>query len=394
MVEHATLPSATVLDITRLINRAGLHATGVDRVERAYLAHLSRLDVPFYAIARTALGYVLIDRAGAAAVLTAIETGQWGLPDFVSRLNPRLDASRKLGQSFLRRVALARVSRRRLPAMITAHVPDDFVYFNVGHSNLNSRMMRGLGAARKIVLLHDTIPLDHPQTQRDGAVKGFADKLRIVSQFADVVIVTSAQCQADVTRHLSALGPLPPLIMAHLGVDIPVIDPDFSVPEGPYFVTLGTIEARKNHALLLDIWEDWGANAPPLYICGKRGWRNDAVFVRLDAGIAGVIEQNNLTDGQIAALLSRASGMLFPSIAEGFGLPPIEALALGCRVVCADLEVFQELLGNRAVYVSPLGRYLWEKTIKNLAVSDGSDTKMQFTPPNWVDHFKTVLTNV
>lgn len=321
MVEHATLPSATVLDITRLINRAGLHATGVDRVERAYLAHLSRLDVPFYAIARTALGYVLIDRAGAAAVLTAIETGQWGLPDFVSRLNPRLDASRKLGQSFLRRVALARVSRRRLPAMITAHVPNDFVYFNVGHSNLNSRMMRGLGAARKIVLLHDTIPLDHPQTQRDGAVKGFADKLRIVSQFADVVIVTSAQCQADVTRHLSALGPLPPLIMAHLGVDIPVIDPDFSVPEGPYFVTLGTIEARKNHALLLDIWEDWGADAPPLYICGKRGWRNDAVFVRLDAGIAGVIEHNNLTDGQIAALLSRASGMLFPSIAEGFGLP-------------------------------------------------------------------------
>ena len=108
----------------------------------------------------------------------------------------------------------------------------------------------------------------------------------------------------------------------------------------------------------------------------------------------GVIEQNNLTDGQIAALLSRASCMLFPSIAEGFGLPPIEALALGCRVVCADLEVFQELLGNRAVYVSPLDRYLWEKTIKNLAGSDGLDTKIQFTPPTWAAHFKTVLTNV
>ena len=86
--------------------------------------------------------------------------------------------------------------------------------------------------------------------------------------------------------------------------------------------------------------------------------------------------------------------MLFPSQAEGFGLPPAEALALGCRVVCADLAVYGEVLGNSAVYVALSDRYLWEKTIKELAVSGGSGTKIQYAPPRWADHFKTVLSKI
>ncbi|WP_458792038.1 glycosyltransferase [Yoonia sp. MH D7] len=249
-------------------------------------------------------------------------------------------------------------------------------------------------APEKAVLIHDTIPLDHPDTQRKGAVAEFEQKLSLVSRCADVVICTSAQCQADVTRHMIAMGPVPKIVMAHLGVEIPVLDTDFTMPQGPYFVTVGTIEARKNHALLLDIWDDWGADAPPLFICGKRGWRNDAIFTRLDAGVNGVVEENNLTDGQIATLLSGATAMLFPSCAEGFGLPPAEALALECRVVCADLAVYGEVLGESAVYVSLSDRYLWQKTIKKLAASDRSDFQRKFVAPTWADHFKIVLTMV
>tara|TARA_R110002094_G_scaffold37038_1_gene49850 strand:+ start:827 stop:2011 length:1185 start_codon:yes stop_codon:yes gene_type:complete len=394
MVGQANKPSAHLLDITRLINRAGLHPTGVDRVERAYLRHLADHPTPFFAIARTALGYVLLDRTGAASIAKAIASGDWGSPDMISRLNPRLDGPRKTGQSFLRRIAIARATKSRLRRLITENLPADFVYFNTGHSNLNLRMMQGVSGARKVVLLHDTIPLEYPQTQRAGAVQGFEDKLALVSRHADVVICTSAQCQADVIRHLSKLGPVPKTVMAHLGVDVPVIDAEFARPRAPYFVTVGTIEPRKNHALLLDIWQAWGADAPPLYLCGKRGWRNDAVFARLDQGVPNVIEANDLSDGQIAALVKGAAAMLFPSQAEGFGLPPAEALALGCRVVCADLAVYGEVLGNSAVYVALSDRYLWEKTIKELAVSGGSGTKIQYAPPRWADHFKTVLSKI
>lgn len=93
-------PPARLLDITRLINRAGLQPTGVDRVEVAYLRALLAESIPVFGVARTALGFVLVDRAGAAQVLHALKTDEWGKPDLFGRFNPRLSTPRRLGQSF------------------------------------------------------------------------------------------------------------------------------------------------------------------------------------------------------------------------------------------------------------------------------------------------------
>jgi len=388
-----TPPKARLLDITRLMNRAGLRPTGIDRVEVAYLRALIADPVPVFAIARSALGYILLDQTGAQRVLAALDSDAWGKPDMISRVNLRLSASRRLGQSFVRRAALARCTRHRVSAMLAARLPVDFTYFNVGHSNLNRRMLNGLGAVRKVVLIHDTIPLDYPETQAAGAVDVFAAKLALVRAHADVVICTSGQCAADVARHMAGPGRLPAFTTAHLGVDVAVADCAMPLPTPPYFVTVGTIEPRKNHAMLLDIWADW-VDAPPLVICGKRGWNNTAVFARLDAKPAGVLEYNSLSDGQIAALVQGATAMLFASNAEGFGLPPAEALAQGTRVVCADLPVYQEILGDSAVYVARNDRYLWEHAIKKIAVSDRYDPILQFSAPTWAAHFNKVLSRV
>ena len=386
-------PPARLLDITRLINRAGLQPTGVDRVEVAYLRALLAESIPVFGVARTALGFVLVDRAGAAQVLHALKTDEWGKPDLFGRFNPRLSTPRRLGQSFIRKHAIARCARHKLRKTLAAHLPTGFTYLNVGHSNLNKRMFDAVGGAHKAILIHDTIPLDHPQTQAVGAVDAFKAKLLLVSKRADTVICTSTQCALDVTRHLGDLGHVPDMITALLGVDVPAPDKEMQRPTGPYFVTVGTIEPRKNHALLLDIWADW-SDAPPLVICGKRGWNNAAVFERLDGQPAQVIEHNNLSDGQIAALVGGATAMLFPSSAEGFGLPPAEALALGTRVVCASLPVYGEILGDCAVYVDACDRCLWEKTIKNLAATGRPDHPLQFVPPTWAAHFKRVLSKV
>lgn len=386
-------PVARLLDITRMINRAGLRPTGVDRVEVAYLRALVAESTPVFAVASTALGYVLVDRAGAKRALAAVDADIWGPLDIISRLNPRLTAPRRLGQSFLRKQVLARCSRYRLAAMLAAYLPSGFTYLNVGHSNLNKRMFEGLGAACKVVLIHDTIPLDHPDTQAPGAVDAFAAKLSLVSAHADMVICTSGQCAADVTRHMDALGRVPDIVTAHLGVNVPTPDPTMKCPDAPYFVTVGTIEPRKNHAMLLDIWADW-TDAPPLVICGRRGWNNQDVFARLDSHPAQIVEHNALSDEQIAELVKGAAGMLFLSRAEGFGLPPVEALALGTRVVCASLPVYGETLGDSAVYVAANDRYQWEKEIKKLATSDRPNKTPQYVPPTWDAHFKTVLSKV
>ena len=77
---------------------------------------------------------------------------------------------------------------------------------------------------------------------------------------------------------------MPPGFVAPLGVPVPKPVPQELpfVPQPPYFLCLGTIEPRKNHLMLLDVWQNLPAPVPQLYIVGRRGWSNVAVFDRLD----------------------------------------------------------------------------------------------------------------
>jgi glycosyltransferase involved in cell wall biosynthesis len=366
--------------------------TGIDKVELAYLQAFVADDVPCFAIARTALGYVVLDRAGMSILIDHVKYGNWPRIDLISRLNRRLKVSAKRGQSTLRRLAIARCLPRNLGKMLGALSPQ-LTYVNVGHSNLTEHM---LGAVRRqansriVVLLHDTIPLDWPQFQRADTVAAFDAKLRRVAAYADQVICTSAQCLRDARRHLEARGRVPQMIPAALGIEL-ASSAQVELPQTPYFLCVGTIEPRKNHALLLDIWDDPPADAR-LVIVGRRGWENDAIFERLDKKPDKVIEHNNLTDGQIVTLVQNAQGSLFPSFAEGFGLPPIEAAALGTPVICADLPSCREILGASAVYLDPTDRYQWKKQIEQLAKTARSPTKPDFVPPDWDTHFKIVFT--
>ena len=111
-----------------------------------------------------------------------------------------------------------------------------------------------------------------------------------------------AQALAEVPQPLAQLsdwlGRVPPGCVAALGVLVASpCQPDLAELDlaRPWFVTIGTIEPRKNHALLLDVWQALSqrlpaAQMPQLVIAGSRGWRNEAVFRRLDARPAGVIE--------------------------------------------------------------------------------------------------------
>lgn len=393
---------ARLLDLTRLIRRAGRRPTGVDRVELAYLRHLSHESVPLFALVRTTLGYVLLNPAGLEQIAARLEGAEvWGRPDLLSRLSVRADALRR-AESDLRRFALARSRPNGLARMLGRHLPSGFAYLNVGHSDLTAMTLRGVrqgGAGRIAVLIHDAIPLDFPQYQRPGVAEEFAAKLQRVRAHADLVIYNSADTRARVEHHMQGWGLLPPGVVAHLGVELPSPGdlPAGIDPARPYFVALGTIEPRKGHDFLLDLWEEMGEGAPGLLICGARGWNNEAVFARLDAlpSDGPVRELSGLDDGQIAALLVGATGLLFPSRAEGYGLPPMEAAALGVPVITTDLPAIREVLGNIPVYAKESDLYQWLSAIKSLETGRPAQQEAvrvaDFIPPRWEDHFNLVL---
>lgn len=399
-----------LLDLSRLVSRVGRGTlTGIDRVEQAYLDRTLTAPGPVFGLIHSAPGYVLLDRAGLAELARRLR-GQdpWGPPDLIARLHLRQPAARRRALSDLRRLALGWCLPRKLREMLRRHLPAHVTYLNVGHANISRRTLaavRTLPEARIGVLLHDTIPLDHPTFASPGVPEAFEVKIAHIARYADCCICNSDVTRRAAERHLARHGRIPPMCVAHLGITMPqpgdgALPRDID-PDRPRFVALGTIEPRKNHALLLDVWERIaqdraaGAAHPQLVIIGARGWRNTDVFARLDSSpLMGrdIHELGPADDATSAAVLQGADALLFPSLAEGFGLPALEAAALGTPVICSDLPVFREILGTYPLYADPSDTYAWCRLVGS-AMGRGirnAGAAQRPAIPDWEAHFALV----
>src|SRR5205823_1024035 len=204
--------------------------------------------------------------------------------------------------------------------------------------------------------------------------------------------------------HLDRAARSPPVLVAPFGTELP---PPIAAPapplERPYFVYVSTIEARKNHLLLLNLWRrlaaELGNAAPQLILIGQRGWETENVVDMLDRCPAlrgAVIEHNVLPDSEMVRLLQGARALLLPSFAEGFGFPVIEALALGVPVLCSDIPALRETGGAVPEYLDPLDGPGWRAAILDYAALDSPRRAAQlerlhgWRPPTWHEHFANV----
>jgi len=168
-------------------------------------------------------------------------------------------------------------------------------------------------------------------------------------------------------------------------------------------VCVSTIEARKNHLLLLNLWrqlaEKLGDRVPRLVLIGQRGWETENVVDMLERcpALRGVVvERSNLPDDEVARLIKGAQALLLPSFAEGFGFPLVEALALGVPVICSDLAALRENGGSVPEYFDPLDGIGWRTAVIDYSLPASPRRTVQlhrlaaWTAPGWEDHFAAV----
>lgn len=401
-----------LFDVTRLLQRWDRQSpTGIDRVVLAYarwLLHHDDVDVLPVAnlgghIAR--LPVEQLDLMLTEAVAQAgygQETRAWR--SLLPALRMRPDGSDALRSQVVRTrwdgwmnsglVAAVKAKARPLGRFARGSM-----YVNVGHSGLDrpallaQMVKRG---ARPIVLIHDLIPINFPEFCGPRAAD--RHERRMAAAFDEcALIIANSQCTAqEIETYAQRVRRAAPAVcVAPLGLEQSFLEePPRLLPGHPYFVCVGTIEARKNLTFLLALWrrlaERLGPQAPRLVLVGRRGWENESVLDHLErspAVRALVHEVSDLRDAEVACLVRGANALLAPSFAEGFDLPVIEAMALSTPVIASDISVHRELAVG-ATLLDPMDGAGWFSAIE--AATWHRPAAVPFAAPTWEQHFSRV----
>ncbi len=233
-----------------------------------------------------------------------------------------------------------------------------------------------------VATLHDLSPLLHPEWHPAERVVQFEKHFRrgldqcvhffTVSDFVRrEVIQTLGLSPYRVTRTCNGIRPsLVPLPATEVAQTLRRLD----LPPR-YLLYVGTIEPRKNILTLLraycslpdGIRSDW-----PLVLVGSWGWNSGAVadFLESEARQRGVLYRNYVAEGDLAALYNGARALVFPSLYEGFGLPPVEMLACGGAVLASNAGAVAETVGKQAHLIEPMDVDGWRQAMMRVVNDD------------------------
>jgi glycosyltransferase involved in cell wall biosynthesis len=226
-----------------------------------------------------------------------------------------------------------------------------------------ARQRHGLRVA---LLVFDVIPLRRPEWFEPALTRDFRAWFAATLKLADTVFAISRATAADIARVAGELG-----IPGHAGAEVLPIGGGFAVPagearhrdapEGEYALFVSTIEARKNHQLLVQVWrrlldEMPPARVPGLVFAGRVGWLVGDLMAQLanTGGLGGKIRViADATDAELAGLYRGCRFTLFPSLYEGWGLPVTESLRFGKPCLAARASALPEAGGGFARYFDP-----------------------------------------
>lgn len=241
-----------------------------------------------------------------------------------------------------------------------------------------------------VLTIHDLSLLIHPETHEKRRVSRARRRLPLMAKAANAVIVPTESVRGEVCKHLglsaekvfavpeAARACFAPMEVEHsedvrrrLGIG------------NDFLLTVGTIEPRKNLQTLVNAFEEvTGGQSQPtlqLVIAGSRGWLSEPFFNALEKSPMRkrIIVTEYLNDDELRALYSSCQAFVYPSIYEGFGLPPLEAMACGAPVITSHIPALEETTGGAAILIEPTNVQELAGAIVDLLESD--DLRSRFS---------------
>lgn len=403
-----------LIDVTRLSRRKNQQPSGIDRVIIAYrnwLEHskkpLVRLKFDFYGVS--------IANEPSRSLLQKVNLST--LQIVAKRIARKRKPFTKLSKDGYNGTKSLDISvnsdRWEISKQLNEKIDpsEQSLFFSIGHDVLIRHSylewLKSFPKMKKVFFIHDTIPLDFPEYCRHE--ESGRHKLRIYNAhiYGDVLIVNS-QYTADRLEYWRDLWKLRrvPVHVINIGVesieDKTQIKP--ATAETPYFVVLGTIEPRKNHLLLLNVWRSLlethdPSDIPKLLFIGRMGWEVEMVQRLLDRNprLQEFVEvKHGVKDVDLWPILKGSRALLFPSFVEGWGMPLVEALHHGVPAICSDNPALREAGQDMADYCSPINGEAWKELIIDYTKHpDGRRAEQvqrikEFKAPTWEEHFQAL----
>lgn len=230
------------------------------------------------------------------------------------------------------------------------------------HYPANVGLLRG--SLPFVLTLHDLSFLHHPEWYTRSRALYYRFAVSRSARRARRIITGSAYTKADIMERLGV--PEDHIDVTPYGVRAVFRPADYAaqgeaiealgIPD-QYFVYVGTLEPRKNLARLIQAWDHTASeHSFDLVIVGREGWKLDG----FQSALLGARHRErihcvgHLPETQLIAVISAARAFLWPSLFEGFGLPPLEAMACGAPVLTSNTSSLPEVCGDAAILVDPL----------------------------------------
>ncbi len=217
------------------------------------------------------------------------------------------------------------------------------------------------------LFVHDLVAFLFPEDHHRWA--GFVERhtLGRALKNATEIACVSTHTESDLLQ-LFPIAREKPRVLAHPGLVSTLQAHSPTTPEN-YLLMVGTLEPRKNHRLIFEIFPELATHFSDLTlkIVGASGWNPHEVMKNFPENLKNRIKFcGRIDDPTLAGLYQNAQALLFPSIYEGFGMPVLEALALGCPVISSNRASLPEVTGDAALLCDPEKPQEWISAIEKL----------------------------